>query len=276
MNNPTQYLSNQTPRLVIRVPLKIRAKIYFKGQLHKDIVLNELSTRGFSFNNETIEDLPHYFELEFRMRKFSKIIRARVEIKNHKAVVGSLRIGCMFSDISEEDKDLIAACLSRYINFYIPHTIVSSAAFLLCIDATWRILACLIDFYYKGTEFGRSFQTTYDQNASYMVMLGLYLINTLVAFFFTDRLIERKTKNDFLFSIIYLAPALVFILIKNIMYREFGLWQENDFFVRAFLTGQLLLILFTLYAIWTGIRLWLRIDVVLDSADSHLPVISQS
>ncbi|MBI4707983.1 MAG: PilZ domain-containing protein [Candidatus Omnitrophica bacterium] len=250
------------------------AKIFFEGRLHKKVYLTELSTTGLSFNIKESDYLPDLFELRFRLRPFSKVIKIQMEVKNRRGIPGGLRIGCRFLKLSDEDKELINNYVCRYVDLSGPLRLIDIAAFLLSIDALWRILAYLVNFYYGGTEFGKSFQTSSGQDF-YGIVLVLYAIFSFAAFISTDNIFDRRGKTRFLLRLFCLVAAFVFIVTKNISYCKLHIWHSDYLFINAFLWTQIFLVFYTGFSIAVVIASLKKINLVLDIIGLHRWGLSQ-
>lgn len=261
-------------RVFLRVQTRLPAKIFLEGRLHKKVYLTELSTTGLSFNIKESEYLPDIFELHFRLRPFLKVIKIQMEVKNRRGIPGGLRIGCRFLKLSDKDKNLINNYVCRYVDLSLPLRVMSIAAFLLSIDALWRISAYLVNFYYNGTEFGKSFQTSSGQDF-YGIVLVLYAIVSFAAFIFADSIFDRRGKMRFLLRLLCLVAAFIFIVAKNIMYCKLRIWHSDYLFINAFLWTQIFLVFYTGFSIAIVISSLKKINSVLDIVDLHRWGLSQ-
>jgi hypothetical protein len=256
----------KTKRVFLRIPIKLPARIILTGRPDKEVYIDELSTTGLSFYLEKSEEVPDFFDLDFRLTQFSKVIKIKLEVKSRSSIPGGLRVGCRFAEVLDEDKKLIINYICKFADPSFPLRVVSIAAFFCSLDSSWRVAAYLL--YYEGIKFENEFRIALTDHFYFIVLL-LYLVCSFVAFIFSGQVTHKKGKALFLTSILCLIPALIFITAKNITYWKFWILHSEKIFVNVFFWIYVLFGFYTALSIIVGIASFKKINLVLDILGQH-------
>ena len=251
----------KTKRVFLRIPIKLPARIILAGQPDKEIYIDELSTTGLSFYIKEPEQVADFFDLDFRLTQLSKVIKIKLEVKSRSNVLGGLRIGCRFVEISEEGKKLITDYICKFANPSFPLRVLSVAAFLCILDSLWRMAVYLL--YYEGAKFERTSSMT-PGDRLYFLALAFYLACSFAAFVFSEYVTHKKGKMFFLASVSCLIPAFIFITAKNIAYAKFWVLHSENTFVNIFFWVYVLFDFYAALSILVGITALKKINLVLD------------
>jgi hypothetical protein len=255
-------------RIFLRVPLKLPAKIFLKGSLYKKVYINNLSTTGFSFDIPEADFPAGLFEVHFRLgHYFSRLIKTQAESKNQTTLQGGVRFGCNFLNLSEQEQNAITALLRRHTDIGAPRQFIGIASLLLTFDASWRILAFLVNYYYNATPLGRGLRDPLAPD-SYITILLAYFFFSLSAFILIERIIKLKEKTRFQLGTLCLVPGLIFLVTKNIVYWKLAI-TRSDYLIRAFSLVQLLIILYTATSMLIGAFSLKKIRLILDTIEHH-------
>lgn len=173
----------QQKRVLLRVPVPTPAAIYLSGEFYKKSKLADLSTNGLSVLTGPSDTLPDKFEIRFRLRRFSRTIRILLEVKNRMSVSEGVRLGCVFSEISDSDRKRVNKYIYNFVDISFPEQAVNFAAFLCVIDASFKLLLYFINSYYSATDLGRSPFAPALSNFSGIV-LAFYAFLAFLAFIF--------------------------------------------------------------------------------------------
>jgi hypothetical protein len=255
-------------RIFLRVPIKLPAKIFLKGSFYKKVYVNNLSTTGFSFDTPEADFPSGLFEVHLRLgHYFSRLIKTQAESKNRTALQEGVRIGCRFLNLSEQEQNAITALLRRQTDIGAPRQFIGIASLLLTFDASWRILAFLVNYYYNATPLGRGLSTPLVPD-SYITILIAYFFFSLSAFILIERIIKLKEKTRFLLGTFCLIPGFIFLVTKNIAYWKLAI-TRSDYLIRLFSLAQLLIILYTVSSMLIGIFSFKKIRLILDNIEHH-------
>jgi len=259
-------LPDKPKRVFFRIPAKLLAQILVDGYFYKEVQLDEISTTGLSFYLRESEDIPENFEVSFRLSPFSRPVKIKVEVKNRTNLIQGLRIGCIFLNILDADKNLITSYIVRFTNLSLPIKTMNIASFLCLIDSLWRIAAFLV--YYRGAKFEKVFQIPFAEHLYFAILL-FYALCAAVGFFFSERITNFKEKRYCFVSIFCFIAAFIFILIKNIVYFRIRLGYLGYPSINIFFLVYGLFSLYIALSIGIIIR-WLKnIDLVLDMLAQH-------
>ncbi|KPK97907.1 MAG: hypothetical protein AMJ95_06890 [Omnitrophica WOR_2 bacterium SM23_72] len=253
----------QQKRVFLRIPVATPASIYLNNKFYKKFKLADLSTNGLSVLTSPSEVLPDKFEIHFRLRRFSRTIRVILEVKNRISVSEGVRLGCVFSEISDSDKKRVNKYVYNFVDISFPEQAVNFAAFLCVIDASFRVLLYSINFYYSATDLGRSVFTPPLSNFTGIALI-FYAFLAFLAFIFSSPFIVSKGRSNFIFSLSLLGYALFFLLLKNFICWKAQLWILNYFYTNMFLTFQLFLVFYLGFAIVIGVLFLNKITLTLD------------
>jgi len=263
-DKPTE---GKAKRVFLRIPVKFPAKILIPDSPDKEVCVDELSTTGLSFYLKESENIPDYFELAFRLGPFSKIIKIKLEVKSRNSISGTLRIGCRFVEVLDEDKKQITNYICKFADLSLPVRVVGVASFFCSLDSLWRIAAYLL--YYNGVKFEKGFRIPLADYFYFLILL-LYAITTFAAFIFSGRVTNKKEKALFLTSLFCLILAFIFIMIKNIVYWKFWIGHSEYLFVSALFWTYLLFSCYTLLSILIGMLSLKKMNSILDILDQHI------
>jgi len=236
--------AGEKDRIFVRISVKLPAEVFIGSGSCKHAIISDLSTTGLSFSIDKTDSFPKVFVLHFRLPNSSRSIKVKVERKNSSDVSGVLRIGCLFLEISEEDKKLIDRHVSRSLDCSMSWKAVNIAAFFLFVDALWRIDAYLMSISYKGTVFGKIFPEASFPH-SYGIVLLAYAVACFTAFITADNLRAKV----FRLRLTCIAVAFIFVVMKNVVYWRLCLWQSQSLFGVIFFGAQSLLIAWSGFAI---------------------------
>jgi hypothetical protein len=254
---------DQQKRIFLRIPVAIAAAIYLNGQFHKKLRLADLSTNGLSFLVRPSEILPDNFEIRFKLTPLSKLIRIILEVKNRVNLPEGMRVGCVFSEISDLDKKRIGTYVCHFVETSFPEQAVNFAAFFCAIDASFRLLLYSINSYYSATDFGRSLFAPALSKFS-VIALAFYAFFAFLAFIFSSPTLLRKVKSSFILSLFLLGYAFLFLLVKNFSCYKAGLWNFNYFYISMFLAFQLFFVFYLAFALVIGALFLKKITLTLD------------
>jgi len=260
---------DQQKRVVLRVPVATTAAIYLKGEFYKRFKLADLSTDGLSVLTGSSDVLPDKFEIRFRLRRFSRTIRIVLEVKNRISVSEGVRLGCVFSEISDSDKKRVNKYIYNFVDISFPEQAVNFAAFLCVIDASFRLLLYSINSYYSATDLGRSSFVPALSNFT-GITLVFYAFLACLAFIFSSPSIISKGRLNFIFSLFLLGYAFLFLIIKNFICWKEGLWNLNYLYTNMFLVSQLFLVFYLGFAIVIGTFFLKKITLTLDIIKQEL------
>jgi len=256
----------KTKRVFLRIPVKLPARIILTGKPNKEVYIDELSTTGLSFYLEKSEEVPDLFDLDFRLTRFSKVIKIKLEVKSRSSIPAGLRVGCRFAEVLDEDKKLITNYICRFASPSFPLRVVSIAAFFCSLDSSWRVAAYLL--YYEGIKFENESRVALTDHF-YFVILLLYLLSSFVAFIFSGQVNHKKGKALFLTSVLCLIPALIFITVKNIAYGKLWILHSEKLFVNVFFWVYILFGFYTALSMIVGIASFKKINLVLGILGQH-------
>jgi len=256
----------QPKRVFLRVPAKSLAKILVQDRLYKEVYLDDISSGGLSFYVAPSESLPDAFQMQFQLKTSPQIIKTKVEVKSRNTTSGGIRVGCSFSEISEEDQGLITEYICKFTNFSVPLRMMSAASILCFIDSLWRLPAYFL--YYEGLRYGKVLKIPNSLYLYFGVLL-LYVGCTAAGFLFSERLSGKREKKYFLISLRCLIAAFVFIIIKTIGYLLFWLVNPAHILVHIFFWIYCFFTVYVALAIWIGITSWWKIDLALDILGKH-------
>ncbi len=270
-------MAHTAKRAVFRVRKKIPAEIHLGEGRKLKVQVDDISTRGLAFHIGKTINLPDEFDIEFKLKSLSRPIKLRLEVRNRIEIIDEMRVGCRFLECSDEDRSLIDEYLTNYIDFDVPNIVISVVTFFLFVDSFSRLLANFICLYYSKTGFGKAYglDEIYMGGNIYSVILIIYAVCSFLAFVLSNRVVDESSKRAFAASIVFMVPALIFTLVKNISYWQLVLFADDYFIVRFFFWFHVVLVFLTGYAIWLGIGLLRRSDNVLDSMRSHTPNIER-
>jgi len=254
-------------RVFLRIPIKLPARIILTGQPDKEIDIDELSTTGLSFYLKEPGQVTGFFDLDFRLTQLSKVIKIKLEVKSRSNVLGGLRIGCRFVEISAEDKELITNYICKFANPSFPLRVLSVAAFLCILDSLWRTAVCLL--YYEGAKFERAFSMPPRDQLCFFILV-FYLACSFAAFIFSGYVTHKKGKMFFLASVSCLIPAFIFITAKSIAYARFWVLHSEKLFVNVFFWVYVLFGFYTALSIIVGITAFKKINLVLDILGQYM------
>jgi hypothetical protein len=252
-------------RAYIRIPTSVAAQVLVNKTLFAKVTINDLSAGGASFTIEDASHLPNVFELHFQLPRSHRGVTVEVDVRSRTKVAAKTRIGCRFVKISEHDINLITHFISRFLNYSGPCLIVSTAIFLLYIDALWRIVAYLVNRYYEGVGFAKEVGIECIPSAHGVALL-IYAISCTAAFVFSN---DVRSRN-FVYGVYCLLPAFIFIAIKNVLYV--GQWLDSFHhypFVHVFFGVQLFLAVYAGLSIWAGRQFLRKRDTILTALDAH-------
>ncbi len=242
---------DQQKRVLLRVPVATPAAIYLNGEFYKKFKLADLSTNGLSVLTGSSDVLPDKFEIRFRLRRFSRTIRMLLEVKNRMSVPEGVRLGCVFSEISDSDKESVNKYICNFVDISFPEQTVNFATFLCVIDASFRLLLYSINSYYSATDLGRSSFAPPLSNFT-GIALVFYAFLAFLAFIFSSPFIVSKGRLNFISSLFLLGYAFLLLLIKNLNCWKARLWDLHDPYTTIFLAFQSLLVLYSGFAIVIG------------------------
>ncbi|MBN3037945.1 MAG: PilZ domain-containing protein [Candidatus Omnitrophica bacterium] len=262
-NNPTPPPEKQE-RIFFRLPIRVRAKTIFADRPGPDIVIDEISTAGFSFSVKAPVEFPETFEVSFRLPDSLKILRISVEVKDRVSVKDKQRIGCRFSDISDENKERINNYIIQLSDFSIPCVILSIATFLLSIDALCRLFAYLAIMNYARAPFLKGFSAT-SLSPYYILLLCFYAFICFMALVFSDDM----RKRGFMINISCVGFAFIFILAKSILYWKVRMGQSHYLVLNPYSWIQFALLFYTALAIVVGATYLKRVVTVSDALQAH-------
>ncbi|MBN2119972.1 MAG: PilZ domain-containing protein [Candidatus Omnitrophica bacterium] len=239
-------------RAYLRIPINLKARVFIEGRFNRNVYLNDLSTTGLSFNIKLPESLPDIFELRFQLDPLSPEIKIQVAIKNRlgaKDMLDHVRIGGIFVALSEKNRNAIDRYLCRAVDLSAPPKLITIASFLCLLDALLRILGYSVIFQYRTVKLGENITIFSFQNP-YLAILVLYAGLSLTSFIFSTDITGIKERNRFLLAFSSLAFAFSFLVIKNIMYWNNGIWSADIGFVKGFLLAQILILICTAAAVF--------------------------
>ncbi|UCC95052.1 MAG: PilZ domain-containing protein [Candidatus Omnitrophota bacterium] len=258
---------SRNKRAFLRVPVRLRAKLYLKGSFYRTVLVQELSTNGVAFILKE-ESSPDAFDLYLQLNPFSKAMKIRIEVRNRLKVPGGFRTGCSFAETSEKDQQLIDEYISRFVSIAGPSIALNVGAFFCSIDASWRILAYAIHSYYVSRQFAGTLPQPIAQYF-YLFTLLLYAALSFTAFALPAYVIDRKAERRFLLSMECLLGAFVFVVTKSVLYWQVHLWRSEYLLVRGFFWAQFFLACYVGLAIAGGIGLLRKIDLILQIEEVH-------
>ena len=264
MNSPPYENPERKERAFLRVPFKKKAKIFVDKKQYRNILINELSSIGLSFNIASDSALPEFFVIQFRFPTL-RSIKTKVQVKNRTPAPGTIRMGVLFYDISRKDRFFINDYLSRYADFLLPCALFGVSAIMLSCDVLMRYFMYFINAYYEGAVFLKDFPKL-EMPARYLALLIVYGALCFAATVFTN----NAKKRNFILSIFFITLAFTFIAAKNLTYWTAGLWQSDNLLIQFFLCGQYAVLGVTALAITESIVSFKRVTAVLDSLNTHI------
>lgn len=252
-------------RVYLRVPVRIKGEILVDGSFYREVNISDISSGGLSFFVGTQEAVPEYFQINFSLPGGQFEIKTKVAVRNRTDVYGGMRIGCCFNEISDEDRELIAAYVSKCTDFSSAVLVLSLASFFCLLDSLWRLPGWA--FYYEGLKYGGA-RFNFLFSNSYLAALVLYFISASTGFFFTGRLTEKNGKTNF--SIVFACLACVFFYsaVRSVFYLR-GFFLEIDPAVRIFSAAYLALAVYTGFAFFTAVTRSKKIYNALDILEEH-------
>ncbi|MFC1675302.1 PilZ domain-containing protein [Candidatus Omnitrophota bacterium] len=255
--------ADQQKRVFLRVPVKTPAEIYLNNRFYKKIKLADLSTNGLSFLVSPTDTLPDNPEIRFRLARFSRLIKIKLEVKNRVSLPEGLRLGCSFAEISDRDKKRVDKYVCSSVDISFPEQTVNFAAFLCAIDASFRLWLSFLNSYYSATDFGSSSIVSPLSNFSGIALL-LYAFLAFLAFIFSSPSVVSKGKIDFILSLFFSGYAFLFLLIKNLLYWKVRLWNLDYLYTNIYLAFQLFLVFYLGFAIIIGVIFLKKVALTLD------------
>lgn len=230
-------------RVFLRVPVKLAVEILLDGGKSMVAQIEDLSTRGLAFYLKDPDQVPDIFNISLRITPASKPLNLQLEVKSRTAVIGGVRIGCIFSTISEEDKHAINKYICELIDFPKHFIIINLAAFLCLLDSAWRIIAYFL--YYEARNFERVFKAPVSYQLYFFVLL-FYAGSSYIAYSFNTRVTSKEEKSRFCLAFFGLAASFVFVTVK-----AFGYWA-SFIFAPKYIPTTLFIAGYTLFLIYMG------------------------
>lgn len=200
-------------RVFFRVPVRIHAKVSAAGGAEQAALIAEISTTGLSFYIKDDQGLPDAFNLSFRPADSLKTLTIPVAAMNRSKVRGQMLIGCRFLQMGDEEKQKINNYVMQLADFSLPIMMLGIAAFLLSLDALFRIFAYTAIIHYARAPFLKETAIAHS-SLTYSVALALYALISFTALFFS----EDMRKKGFIITFSSVAVIFLFVLIKHIIY----------------------------------------------------------
>jgi len=230
-----------TERIFLRVPVELLATVIVEGKPRRKIVISDLSSTGLSFITADDKNIPAIFDLRFRLKLFSMPITVNAEVKHRTPAGRGVRIGCF---LLKPDKK-IQRSLNDYVNQLIDVTFadgfIFTAAFLCCVDVSWKTAARFLNEYYIGTEFGRG-AGIYIPNPLSEAAFICYVILSFLTIFIIALRTPLKGKPRFIASVILLIAIFVYLFWKNISCLQYKLWDAGCLIAKAAFWWEMFLI----------------------------------
>ncbi len=235
-------------RVFLRVPSKFRANVLIDNRYYTSVSVRELSSRGLSFLVGKKVNLPEAFELRFRLPHSFRPMKTKVEVKNRQDLRFNTLIGGNFSDITDNDRNLIIKYIIRVTDISAPYRILNIAAFLLFMDALYRLFVYMLSVYYGNTEFGKGLYASQRLFAFYGVALLFYASVSFGAFILT----ENPKKKGFEMALGGIGAVFIFILLRHIELWKSGLWRETYGFFSFYFWSQFAIVFFAASSVVFG------------------------
>jgi hypothetical protein len=253
-------------RIFLRVPIKSTAKIFVEQESPQEVDLNDISSGGISFYIPASQTLPDYLNIEFHLEPAGKAIKAKLAVKSRLAVSDKLRVGCIFFEINEADKNHITQYICKMTNFARPLKVLTVATLLCYIDALWRIPAYFL--YCRGVEFERLLRTSFSCRFYFFIIL-LYAGCAAIGFILSERLAGKFEKLHFLVNVGCLLGAFIFVVIKTVAYLVFSIGNPLPPLFDVFIWVYVIFAVYVGYAVILA-AVWTRkIDATSQILERH-------
>ena len=238
-----------TKRVYARIRARSRAKILIEGKEVSRGTLGDISTGGMSLVVREDGALPDSFQVLFTLPRSFRGVNAIVIVKSRVRVPSGVRLGCKFTNIHARDRERIERLITRSLDISGSSTVLNTATFFLCIDATWRIFVYLVCAYY-GTVRALNVPSGPQPPIWYGITLACYFVTAFAAFLMTDRF----SKRAFIISMACVTAALAFLVVKVIGYSFNTFLREvYPVFFRRFFMMEILLTAYAALAVFINI-----------------------
>jgi len=262
--------SAESKRLFLRIPIKSQAQLSIDDIPYAEIRLSDVSTNGLSFFIKGQKEIPGIMDIHLRLSPSGRLIKIKVEVRNTTEFPEGERVGCRFLEIREEDRKLVNSYILGFIGIGFVRRAVNFAAFLCVIDASWRLLAYTVNRYYLNTGFGMSL-TQPEVSKFYALIICSYAVFSFISFMFSAELNHKEKIPHFLLSIFFLIPGSILLIIKNISYWKFALWEAHYLLINVFLVVQLVLACYVIFSIFIGIFSLKKVNLIMALMRNYIP-----
>ncbi|MBN3040282.1 MAG: PilZ domain-containing protein [Candidatus Omnitrophica bacterium] len=221
----------KTQRVFLRIPFKARVKTFYQGKLFKNLVSQDLSASGIALNTSGENFDFDSIEILFKTSLFAPAIKTKVKIKNKIKSGKGLRLGCIFENIKDRDRELIAKFIAKFCDYLAPAGKINLTGFICLLDFLLRLSLCFILGYYLLVELQSGFSFILGEIPKVMSIF-LYSLLSLLAFIFSDRYFILKGVKYLNFSFVCLGLCLLFVVYNCLKYWFLGLGFSDIFAAR--------------------------------------------
>lgn len=251
-------------RIFFRIPSNIRAKILIDGKEYAKVLIDDVSSAGLGFNLKEHKGLPDHFYLSFRLPDSLKTIIIAAQVKNRINKRGIVRIGCEFTMLSDENKQMINNYIVQLSDFSLPNFMLGIAALLFSLDALLRLFFYSVIVNYSNAPFLKTFAQL-QMSPYYILALSLYAFVCFLALAFSDDM----RKKGFLINFSCVSFAFLFVLVKHILYWKVQLAQLKYFSINPFAWIHTGLLMYAGLAILVGVGSFKRVMTVSDALAAY-------
>ena len=233
----------KSQRVYFRITVKIPARIQMSAGKFYDVILNDLSSIGLSFNIEKNINLPKIFKMQFRIPGKFKTTECTVQPMNKLDSDSMYRIGCQIISISKEDSKKIYDYIIHITEFGPLKIFLNIITFLFLSDSLLKLLLFTAVSYYAGIL---SAQTGFFYRNIYPLFLAGYIFSCTISYFYNCNI----KKNRFILGFVFTVLMVGFAGTRYLSYVRMKLWCVDFPYALKYFMLQSLLMAFGLTAIW--------------------------
>ena len=239
MTGPNAGRSGEALRVYFRVPTNLEGRIAWDGET-RSVRIVDLSTTGLAFLVQEGAELPPLLQIEFRLSRFRKALRAGVQVKNQVPKDTEVRVGCFFTDLSDEDRAQIQKFILSRSEVFATYRALLNASFGVSLVAVLKELMLALLARSAATAFGRSVGLASGAGPDAVKTL-VCLAFSLTSFF----VIQVPKKVCFLLANLALGGA--WLVLTNLVFSSVrrGLWDQAPPEARGFLVADALVWFYT-------------------------------